>query len=131
MNSTENTAVFPLPAEKTRLAQGGPIDMKHLCHYTMGDVDLAQEVLNLFRVQARLYVEALQKPGSQDDWKLAAHTLKGSAQGIGADRLAECARACEQIVNGQSSAPWDEAVAGMTAAFQEVDDFIQGKPPAT
>ena len=57
-----------------------------------------------------------------------AHTLKGSAQSIGADELATAARNCEQIVNGQSNADWDTAVSAMEAAFQTVDDFIQGKP---
>ena len=102
--------------------------MKHLCHYTMGDVELAQEVLNLFRVQARLYVEALQAPSSEEDWKLAAHTLKGSAQGIGAEHLASCARECEQIVSGKSEMAWADAVSAVAVAFQDVDDFIQGKP---
>ena len=129
MSSNEATA-FSLPQQASPATSGGPIDMKHLCHYTMGDVDLAQEVLNLFRVQARLYVEALQKPGTPDEWKLAAHTLKGSAQSIGAEQLAEAARECEKIVSGQSEASWDDTVASMTVAFQAVDDFIQGKPAA-
>ena len=127
VSSSEATATFE-PIKGPANTSGGPIDMNHLCHYTMGDVDLAQEVLNLFRVQARLYVEALQNEGTPDDWKLAAHTLKGSAQSIGADELATAARNCEQIVNGQSNADWDNAVSAMEAAFQTVDDFIQGKP---
>ena len=130
MSSNEATA-FSLPQQPAPVPADGPIDMKHLCHYTMGDVDLAQEVLNLFRIQARLYVEALQKPGTPDEWKLAAHTLKGSAQSIGAEQLAEAARECEKIVSGQSDAPWEDTVAHMAIAFQAVDDFIQGKPAAS
>lgn len=129
MTSSEATA-FSVSVHGPQAITDGPIDMKHLCHYTMGDVDLAKEVLNLFRVQAKLYVEALQNPGTPDEWKLAAHTLKGSAQSIGADQLAEAARACEKIVSGQSESSWDDAVNAMAAAFLAVDNFIRGKPPA-
>ena len=99
--------------------------MDHLSHYTMGDKALAEEVLNLFRVQTRVYVENLR--GTQDpaELKLAAHTLKGSAQSVGADKLTECARQCERILSSKLEGSWDEAVSELENAFEEADSFIK------
>ena len=73
------------------------IDLVHLARQTLGDVELEREVLSLFVVQSQVYLLRLQAAESLDDWKRAAHTIKGSARGIGAWPLAEAAEAAEAL----------------------------------
>ncbi len=71
------------------------LDRAHLDAQTFGDADLAREVLGLFERQLdRLppLIAQAPEPGARVD---AAHTLKGSARGVGALRVAGCAEACE------------------------------------
>ena len=77
------------------LAPDGPaIDTDHLSRMTLGERDLEREVLGLFARQsadllARL--ERLPREGAA-----LAHTLKGSARGIGAFAVAQAADELEQ-----------------------------------
>ena len=67
----------------------GAIDFNHLEHYVGGDQAIIREVLALFSDQARTVLPQLDPAGSVDQWRSAAHSLKGSALGIGAGPLAE------------------------------------------
>lgn len=70
----------------------GALDVAVLERFTLNDDALADEVLGLFQEQARMWSPMLdaREPG----WRDAVHTLKGSAAGVGAVRLAEaCALA--------------------------------------
>ena len=72
----------------------GAVDFGHLETYAAGDMDLVEEVLGLFRQQAELWLPLLDPAGSSQGWRDAAHTLKGTALGVGAFALAEtCAEA--------------------------------------
>lgn len=66
----------------------GAIDFSHLEHYVGGDQAIIREVLALFSDQARTVLPALDPAGPADQWRNAAHSLKGSALGIGAMALA-------------------------------------------
>jgi HPt (histidine-containing phosphotransfer) domain-containing protein len=72
----------------------GAVDFAHLETYTAGDAVLAEEVLGLFRHQAELWAPLLDP--SAEGWRDAAHTLKGSALGIGAHRLGQVCGEAEQ-----------------------------------
>jgi HPt (histidine-containing phosphotransfer) domain-containing protein len=67
----------------------GAIDFNHLEHYVGGDQAIIREVLALFSDQARTVLPLLDPEGPADQWRSAAHSLKGSALGIGAGALAE------------------------------------------
>ena len=67
----------------------GAIDFSHLEHYVGGDQAIIREVLALFSDQARTVLPALDPAGPVDQWRNAAHSLKGSALGIGALALAQ------------------------------------------
>lgn len=69
--------------------QGPVVDKAHLERMTGGDQDLALEVLGLFREQVELWSRLLHPSIDTSDWGNAAHTVKGSARGIGAWQLAE------------------------------------------
>jgi HPt (histidine-containing phosphotransfer) domain-containing protein len=66
----------------------GAIDFTHLETYVGGDQTIIREVLALFSEQARTVLPQLDPDGSTEDWRSAAHSLKGSALGIGAMVLA-------------------------------------------
>ncbi len=81
-----------------------PIDLVHLARTTLGDRSLEREVLQLFdRMRAAT-------PGGT---VVLAHTLKGSALGIGAWRVARAAEAVE-LAEGAAAAPALEALAAAT-----------------
>jgi len=73
------------------------IDLVHLSKYTLGDRDLECELLGLFRCQSSVYLKRLEEAVSLKDWKDAAHSLKGSAKGIGAWAIADHAETAEQL----------------------------------
>ena len=62
----------------------GAVDFGHLEGYAAGDEALVEEVLGLFREQAALWLPLLDPASADDAWRDAAHTLKGSALGVGA-----------------------------------------------
>jgi len=101
-----------------------PIDMDHLLHYTMGDEKLAREVLGLFSTQGRLYLEQLTSAPDGTERKIAAHTLKGSAQGVGAHEVAGKALALEQLAENGEAAAWNHALSELKSAFAGADSFI-------
>jgi HPt (histidine-containing phosphotransfer) domain-containing protein len=84
---------LPKPADwvvSPPLAPDGPaIDTDHLVRMTLGERELEREVLQLFAQQATDLVarlERLPREGAS-----LAHTLKGSARGIGAFAVAQAA----------------------------------------
>jgi HPt (histidine-containing phosphotransfer) domain-containing protein len=81
----------------------GAIDFSHLEHYVGGDQAIIREVLALFSDQARTVLPALDPAGPSDQWRNAAHSLKGSALGIGAMALASACSEAE--LAKEASAP--------------------------
>ena len=77
-----------------------PIDLVHLSRMTLGDRGLEREVLALFDRQATVLVSRMRaaSPGSVTT---VAHTLKGSARGVGAWRVAAAAEAVELAASGE------------------------------
>jgi HPt (histidine-containing phosphotransfer) domain-containing protein len=79
---------------------GAAVDMDHLARYTGGDAQLNAEILRLFDSQATELVAKLRgilEARDAKSWKLAVHTLKGAARGIGAFGLGDAAAAAEPI----------------------------------
>src|ERR1700709_1159514 len=71
-----------------------PVDLVHLSRMTLGDRDLEREVLQLFERQAAMLLERM--PGAGPAHVAAmAHTIKGSARGIGAWQVARYAETLE------------------------------------
>lgn len=95
---------------------GGAIDFSHLEHYVGGDQAIIREVLDLFRDQARTVLTALDPEGPADQWRNAAHSLKGSALGIGAKALAA---AC-----GEAEVVREESLAAKQAARARISDCL-------
>jgi HPt (histidine-containing phosphotransfer) domain-containing protein len=84
------------------------LDRAHFAHMTAGDRALQREIVGLFRDQAAGWDAAL---AAGSEWRDAAHTLKGSARGIGLVKLAAACEAAE--IEGEV------ALAGVRAALSE------------
>ena len=85
------------PSGEERKPSSRPVDLVHLSRYTLGERALEREVLELFCTQSLVYLERLRAAKSDQDWKDAAHSLKGSASAIGAWRTAEAAQRAEAM----------------------------------
>ncbi len=96
-----------------------PIDLVHLARQTGGDKNLESEVLAIFARQIRKAVREL--PALSGDARVRlAHTIAGSAKGVGAFEVARCAEAIEHK-------PAQAALmASFTKAVIDVDSFIIG-----
>ncbi|HVY00733.1 MAG TPA: Hpt domain-containing protein [Pseudorhodoplanes sp.] len=94
-----------------------PIDLEHLSRMTLGDRSLEREVLQLFERQATMMLTRMEE-GPAAAAAAAAHTLMGSARGIGAWSLAKAAERVEAVaLAGAQIAP---ALAELKSALAEV-----------
>lgn len=79
------------------IPNSAPIDRVHLARYTSGDRTLELEVLSLFAGQAGKCLKDLAIARTPQEWKDAAHGLKGSAKAVGAWEVANLASSAETI----------------------------------
>ena len=94
------SALETAPSNASEPLSSAAIDRRHLARMTLGDRSLEQEVLQLFDRQASLLIERMRKIDRAGDGAAIgalAQTLKGSAAGIGAGRVARAAEAAEQV----------------------------------
>ena len=89
----------PKARQKSRSDSPDPaiFDRAHLHQYTAGDGALERELIGLFLAQFVPIRAQLSAAESADDWKFAAHTIKGSARSIGAPQIAALAEEIEAI----------------------------------
>jgi HPt (histidine-containing phosphotransfer) domain-containing protein len=96
--------------ESPSLVPDVAIDQAHLFRMTLGDHSLEAEVLRLFDRQSELLLARMAE-ASADCRRTLAHTIKGSARGIGAWRVAHAAEDLERIaVNSGDTEPALEAL---------------------
>lgn len=96
------------------------IDRAHLSTMTGGDVDLAQEIIEIFREQADIWAKMLDPASPPRQWADAAHSLKGAALSLGANPLA-AACATAETLGRRKDAP---AVAEAAVAISAVKDAL-------
>jgi HPt (histidine-containing phosphotransfer) domain-containing protein len=99
------------------------IDLVHLARMTLGDRGLEREVLELFDRQATMLVGRL-RGGSPAVIAALAHTLKGSARGVGAGRVARAAEAVERAAAGGKAGELKAAIERLAAAAEEARAVI-------
>jgi HPt (histidine-containing phosphotransfer) domain-containing protein len=102
----------PVPVETV-------IDLDHLARMTFGEASLEAEVLSLFDRQAAVLL-AHMRDAPPAAVAAFAHTLKGSARGIGAWRVAETASVVEMNAVRADAAGAAQAAARLAAAVDEV-----------
>jgi HPt (histidine-containing phosphotransfer) domain-containing protein len=100
------------------------IDHNHLARMTLGDRRLEREVLEIFVRQTTIMLDRIM--GADPALAAAAaHTLKGSARGIGAWRVARAAELLEQAVTGDGGeGDVSEAIDEIKAASLEASAAI-------
>ena len=125
------TGDFDGPAETLAMHA---VDRTYLARFTLGNVALEREVLDLFAAQAPVYLQRLREANGRKAWQEASHTIKGSASAIGAWRLARLAEMAEKVdVEADTAlreAHRDEAVAAVAMATEEACRFIARLYPA-
>jgi HPt (histidine-containing phosphotransfer) domain-containing protein len=100
------------------------LDEAHLGRMTLGDRQLEREILQIFVRQAAMMLERI-ATAEPPLAAAAAHTLIGSARGIGAWRVARAAERLEKACMGASRAlECDVAIEDLKAEALEVSAAI-------
>ncbi len=92
-------------------------DQEHLRQYTGDDLALQRELVNLFLGHFAPVRTQLDAARSSQDWKFAAHSLKGSARSIGAPRVAAVADKLDAMA-------FEEPASRKTQLLNELDTAI-------
>jgi HPt (histidine-containing phosphotransfer) domain-containing protein len=109
---------FSMPGgESCGQARSRPVDLVHLARQTMGDRALEQEVLALFVQQATLVRDQIVAASTGERLRLA-HSLIGSARGVGAFAIADCAVEIERNPDDR------QVLKRLARLIDEMRDFI-------
>ena len=101
------------------------IDTEHLSRMTLGELSLQREVLALFDRQADLLLPRI-RAGAPAMAAASAHTLKGSAVGIGAFKVARAVEQVEQARHMEIVAAVETLAAALEEAKAEIARLLQG-----
>lgn len=99
-----------------------PIDLVHLARMTFGDRSLEREVLGLFDRQAGILMARMEAAAPAAVPSIA-HTLNGSARGIGAWRVVRTADALELACRADDE-EFEAALKALRAATDEARAVI-------
>ena len=95
-----------------------PIDMAHLTRHTLGDEDIAREVLDLFLIEMQSAREVI-RGRVETELRDVAHRIKGAARAVGAFGLADIAEDIE-------TAPGDDSlVRDFLGSSSDVESYIR------
>jgi HPt (histidine-containing phosphotransfer) domain-containing protein len=108
------TKTVPVVFDRSRLAQ-----------YTMDSHDLEREIVGLFMAQLPAILDRLQNVDSRDDWRIATHTLKGSALAIGACKIGDLAKKLEPVNSPEQEAKRKKLLSGLIRAVDEFDQMAR------
>ncbi|GGH26658.1 hypothetical protein GCM10007036_34610 [Alsobacter metallidurans] len=103
------------------------LDLRHLTAQTMGDVDLARDVLGMFLEQSNDVLRSVRDAVDGRSRSDAAHLLKGSASAVGAFMVARQAGAVEALDDTADEEEVLEALAGLHAAVAEARTVIAAR----
>lgn len=112
------------PGEGHPESSSSAIDLAFLQRYTLGDMALQKEILDLFAGQLDVSVTSLRTAVTADDWLRAAHTLKGSARAVGANALAISVENAETISDVNDLNARQLALARIEAEANAVAAFL-------
>jgi HPt (histidine-containing phosphotransfer) domain-containing protein len=101
------------------------IDIAHLKRMTLGERSLEIEILQLFDRQASILL-ARMNDAPPEAIMVFAHTLKGSARGIGAWGVAAAAEAVEGATDGTGPESLADALVRLAGSIGEARAAIAG-----
>jgi HPt (histidine-containing phosphotransfer) domain-containing protein len=100
-------------------------DRQHLAYYVMENLDLEREIVTLFLTQLPSILEHLRQAKTPEEWRFATHTLKGSAQAIGACKIGELARKLEPAPIFEHNLRRKKLMDDLMEAVREFDDMAK------
>lgn len=115
--------VPPLP-QASGPTDPGILDLEHLRRYTLLDQGLERELLTLFREQATLQFDTAMSAADAAVFKLALHTLKGTARSIGATAVAKASEAVEHLKSDHIAVRSAIEMADLKRAIDAADRVI-------
>jgi HPt (histidine-containing phosphotransfer) domain-containing protein len=117
-----------MPEGEREEANPAIFDHEHLRQYTGGDPKLEVELVHLFLSHFAPVRTQLDAARSAQDWRFAAHSLKGSARSIGAPELAAVAERLDamsfEVPQDSKAGLLDELDAAMAAFAREVKKTV-------
>jgi HPt (histidine-containing phosphotransfer) domain-containing protein len=116
--------VIDQPAAPPSGAEGAVIDTEHLSRMTLGELSLQREVLALFDRQADMLLPRI-RGGAPALAAASAHTLKGSAVGIGAFKVARAVEQVEQARDAAVAAAIETLATVLEEAKAEIARLLQ------
>jgi HPt (histidine-containing phosphotransfer) domain-containing protein len=96
------------------------LDLAHLRRYTQGNAELEAELIGLFKGQIPGLLAQI-RDAVEAEWKLAVHTLKGSARAVGAVEIGEIAVRLENAGHSAPAETRDGLVARLERAVADFD----------
>jgi HPt (histidine-containing phosphotransfer) domain-containing protein len=103
------------------------LDLRHLTAQTMGDADLARDVLGMFFEQSNDVLRSLRDARDPRGRSDAAHRLKGAARAVGAFAVAAHAERVEGLADEADEGAVLAVVAGLHAAVAEARTVIAAR----
>jgi HPt (histidine-containing phosphotransfer) domain-containing protein len=103
------------------------LDLRHLTAQTMGDADLARDVLGMFFEQSNDVLRRLRDARDPRVRSDAAHLLKGAARAVGAFAVAAEAERVESLADEADEGAVLAVVAGLHAAVAEARSVIAAR----
>lgn len=91
----------------------------------MDSPDLEREIVGLFVAQLPAILDRLQNVDSREDWRIATHTLKGSALAIGACKIGDLAKKLEPVNSPEQEAKRKKLLSGLVRAVNEFDEMAR------
>jgi len=128
--SEAETGEAQLRPEGVQSAEAGGIDLGHLARMTLGEQQLQSEVLALFDRQAEMLLGHVRRL-SPDLVAALAHTLRGSARGVGAWRVAAAAEQLELAAKDSDAAAFATGLQRLVEALAQARITIRTLVPPT
>jgi HPt (histidine-containing phosphotransfer) domain-containing protein len=91
----------------------------------MDSPELEREIIGLFVAQLPAILDRLQNVSSREDWRIATHTLKGSALAVGAYKIGELAKKLEPVNSPEQDAKRKKLLSGLVRAVDEFDEMAR------
>jgi HPt (histidine-containing phosphotransfer) domain-containing protein len=126
-NEAGTGVVAQVAASKSGRKKMAPVifDRAHLAQYTMDSPELEREIIGLFVDQLPAILERLQNVSSSADWRIATHTLKGSALAVGAYKIGELAKKLEPANSPEQDATRKKLLSGLARAVAEFGEMAR------
>src|SRR5688500_3854586 len=96
----------------------------------MDSQDLGSEIVGRFVVQLPAILDRLQNGESRDDWRIATHTIKGSALAMGACKIGDLAKKLELVNIPEQEAKRKKLLSGLIRAVNEFDEMARQLYPS-